>query len=87
MGLEGKLLVSRKNKESIGIDKDLTKDRYLSTFKNGLQAEKEQRQVSRQKARNHLHACHCIAGHEKRLFVCGAFTKHTLAHTHKHGDT
>ena len=37
MGTEGKLLVSRKNivvsKDSIGIDKDLTKDRNLNTFK------------------------------------------------------
>ena len=37
MGIEGKLLVSRKNivvnKESIGIDNDLTKDRNMNTFK------------------------------------------------------
>ena len=37
MGIEGKLLVSRKNivvsKDSIGIDKDLKKDRNLNTFK------------------------------------------------------
>ena len=36
MGIEGKLLVSRKNivvnKESIGIDNDLTKDRNRNTF-------------------------------------------------------
>ena len=37
MDIEGKLLVSRKNivvsKDSIAIDKDLTKDRNLNTFK------------------------------------------------------
>ena len=66
MGIEGKLLVSRKNivvsKDSIGIDKDLTKDRNLNTFKMYCKRRKSSARFPDGKARNRLYACHCIAG-------------------------
>ena len=66
MGIEGKLLVSRKNivvsTDSIVIDKDLTKDRNLNTFKMYCKRRKSSARFPDRKARNHLYACHCIAG-------------------------
>ena len=66
MGIKGKLLVSRKNivvsKDSIGIDKDLTKDRNLNTFKMYCKRRKSSARFPDRKARNPLYACHCIAG-------------------------
>ena len=70
MGIEGKLLVSRKNivvsKDSIGIDKDLTKDRNLNTFKMHCKRRKSSARFPDRKARNPLYACHCIAGNDKK---------------------
>ena len=64
---EGKLLVSRKNivvnEESIGIDKDLTKDRNLNTFKMYCMWRRSGARFPDRKAKNRLYACHCIAGH------------------------
>ena len=55
MGIEGKLLVSRKNivvnKESIGIDNDFNKRPKYEHIQNVLQAEKERRQVPGQKSK------------------------------------
>ena len=69
MGSEGKLLVARKNivvsKDSIGIDKDLTKDRNLNTFKMYCKQRKSSARFPDRKARNPLYACHCIAGNER----------------------
>ena len=66
MGSEGKLLVSRKNivvnKESIGIDNDLTKDRNMNTFKTYCKRRKSGARFPDRKANNRLCACHCIAG-------------------------
>ena len=66
MGIEGKLLVSRKNivvnKESIGIDNDLTKDRNMNTFKTYCKRRKSGVRFPDRKANNRLCACHCIAG-------------------------
>ena len=66
MGIEGKLLASRKNivvsKDSIGIDKDLTKDRNLSIFKMYCKRRKSGPRFPDRKARNRLYACRCIAG-------------------------
>ena len=66
MGIEGKLLVSRKNivasKESIGIDNDLTKDRNMNTFKTYCKRRKSGARFPDRKANNRLCACHCIAG-------------------------
>ena len=66
MDVGGKLLVSRKNimvsKDSIGIDKDLTKDRNLNTFKMYCKRRKSSARFPDRKARNRLYACHCIAG-------------------------
>ena len=66
VGIEGKLLVSRKNivvsKDSIGIDKDLAKDRNLNTFKMYCKRRKSSPRFPDRKARNRLYACHCIAG-------------------------
>ena len=71
MGIEGKLLVSRKNrvvsKDSIGIDKDLTKDRNLNTFKMYCKRKKSSARFPGRKARNRLYACHCIGGNVKQL--------------------
>ena len=72
MGIEGKLLVSRKNivvnKESIGIDNVLTKDRNMNTFKTYCKRRKSGARFPDRKANNRLCACHCIAGNV--LFVC-----------------
>ena len=61
-----KLLVSRKNvvvnKDSIGIDKDLTKDQNLNTIKMYYKRRKSSARFPDRKARNRLCACHCIAG-------------------------
>ena len=66
MGIEGKLLVSRKNivvnKESIGIDNHLTKDRNMNTFKTYCKRRESGARFPDRKANNHLCACHCIAG-------------------------
>ena len=66
MDIGGKLLVSRKNivvsKDSIGIDKDLTKDQNLNTFKMYYKRRKSSARFPDRKARNRLYACHCIAG-------------------------
>ena len=65
----GKLLVSRKNivvsKDSIGIDKDLTKEPKFEHIQNVLQAEKDQRQVPGQKSKKSfvcvsLHCWQCV---------------------------
>ena len=68
MGIEGKLLVSRKNivvnKESIGIDNDLTKDRNMNTFKTYCKRRKSSARFPDRKANNRLCACHCIAGND-----------------------
>ena len=73
MGIEGKLLVSRKNivvnKESIGIDKDLTKDRNLNTFKTYCKRRKSSPRFPDRKANNRLCACHCIAGNGDLSFM------------------
>ena len=70
MGIEGKLLVSRKNivvnKESIGIDNDLTKDRNMNTFKTYCKRTKSGARFPDRKANNRLCACHCIAGNGVR---------------------
>ena len=50
------------NKESVGIDKDLTKDRNLKTFKMYCKRRSGARFPDRN-ARNRLYACHCIVGH------------------------
>ena len=64
MGIEGKLLVSRKNivvnKESIGIDNVLTKDRNMNTFKMYCKRRKSGAKFPDRKANNRLCACHCI---------------------------
>ena len=68
MGIEGKLLVSRKNivvsKESIGIDNDFTKDRNMNTFKTYCKRRKSGARFPDRKANNRLCACHCIAGND-----------------------
>ena len=76
MGIEGKLLVSRKNrvvnKESIGIDNDLTKDRNMNTFKTYCKRRKSGARFPDRKANNRLCACHCIAGNatqEDTVFI------------------
>ena len=70
MEIEGKLLVSRKkiavNKESIGIDNDLTKDRIMNTFKTYCKRRKSGARFPDRKANNRLCVCHCIAGNGKR---------------------
>ena len=70
MGIEGKLLVSRKNivvnKESIGIDNDLTKDRNMNTFKTYCKRRKSSARFPDRKANNRLWVCHCIAGNVPR---------------------
>ena len=70
MGTEGKLLVSRKkivvNKESIGIDNDLTKDRNMNTFKTYCKRRKSGARFPDRKANNRLCACHCIAGNVRQ---------------------
>ena len=77
MGIEGKLLVSRKNivvnKESIGIDNDLTKDRNMNTFKTYCKRRKGGARFPDRKANNRLCACHCIAGNDEYViqFRCG----------------
>ena len=72
MGIEGKLLVSRKNivvnKESIGIDNDLTKDRIMNTFKTYCKRRKSGARFPDRKANNRLCACHCIAGNDQNRF-------------------
>ena len=83
MGIEGKLLVSRKNivvnKESIGIDNDLTKERNMNTFKTYCKRRKSGARFPDRKANNRLCACHCIAGND--------FTAiHFFAAQLKHGD-
>ena len=59
-------MVSRKNivvtKDSIGIDKDLTKDQNLNTFKMYCKRRKSSARFPDRKARNRLYVCHCIAG-------------------------
>ena len=75
MGIEGKLLVSRKNivvnKESIGIDNDLTKDRNMNTFKAYCKRRKSGARFPDRKANNRLCACHCIAGNV--LLYCSCY--------------
>ena len=65
MGIEVKLLVSRKNivvsKDSIGINKDLTKNRNLNTFKMYCKRRKSSARFRDREARNSFNACHCIA--------------------------
>ena len=69
VGIGGKLLVLRKNivvsEDSIGIDKYLTKDRNLNTFKMYCKRRKSSARFPDRKARNRLCACHCIAGNVK----------------------
>ena len=50
------------NKESIGIDNDLTKDRNMNTFKTYCKRRKSGARFPDRKANNRLCACHCIAG-------------------------
>ena len=70
MDIGGKLLVSKKikvvNKDSIGIDKDLTKDQNLNTFKMYCKRRKSSARFPDKKARNRLYACHCIAGNVQK---------------------
>ena len=58
MGIEGKLLVSRKNivvnKESIGIDNDLTQDRNMNTFKTYCKRRKSGARFPDRKANHRL---------------------------------
>ena len=87
MGIEGKLLVSRKNivvnKESIGINNDLTKDRNVKTFKTYCKRRKSGARFPDRKANNRLCACHCIAGNaELEIFhVCLAPTDYSHDNT------
>ena len=59
-------MISRKNiavyKDSIGIDKDLTKYQNLNTFKMYCKRRKSSAWFPDRKAKNRLYACHCIAG-------------------------
>ena len=50
------------NKESIGINKDLTKDRNMNTFKMYCKRRKSSARFPDKKAKNRLYALHCIAG-------------------------
>ena len=50
------------SKDSIGIDKDLTIDQNLNTFKMYCKRRKSSARFPDRKARNRLYACHCIAG-------------------------
>ena len=52
------------SKDSIGIDKDLTKDRNLNIFKMYCKRRKSSARFPDRKARNPLCACHCIAGND-----------------------
>ena len=52
------------NKESIGIDNDLTKDRNMNTFKTYCKRRKSGARFPDRKANNRLCACHCIAGND-----------------------
>ena len=54
------------NKESIGIDNDLTKDRNMNTFKTYCKRRKSGARFPDRKANNRLCACHCIAGNVLR---------------------
>ena len=71
MGIEGKVLVSRKNivvnKESISIDNDLTKDRNMNTFKTYCKRRKSGARFPDRIANNRLCACYCIAGNVKLI--------------------
>ena len=64
-------MVSRKNivvnKESIGIDNDLTKDRNMNTFKTYCKRRKSGARFPDRKANNRLCACHCIAGNDNAV--------------------
>ena len=66
-------MVSRKNivvsKDSIGIDKDLTKDQNLNTFKMYCKWRKSSARFPYRKTRNRLYACHCIAGNDNVNFA------------------
>ena len=55
------------NKESIGIDNVLTKDRNMNTFKTYCKRRKSGARFPDRKANNRLCACHCIAGNENTL--------------------
>ena len=55
------------NKESIGIDNDLTKERNMNTFKTYCKRRKSGARFPDRKANNRLCACHCIAGNGCRL--------------------
>ena len=91
MGIEGKLLVSRKNivvnKESIGIDNDLTKDRNVNTFKTYCKRRKSGARFPDRKANNRLCACHCIAGNVNLLlsgvYFPGIFSVANFGATHR----
>ena len=57
------------SKDSIGIDKNLTKDRNLNTFKMYCKRRKSSARFPDRKARNPLYACHCIAGNATHSFL------------------
>ena len=89
MGIEGKLLVSRKNivvnKESIGIDNDLTKDRNMNTFKTYCKRRKSGARFPDRKANNRLCACHCIAGNawlHPPWFIVASTSERVLTNWH-----
>ena len=52
------------NKESVGIDNNLTKDRNVNTFKTYCKRRKSGARFPDRKANNRLCACHCIAGND-----------------------
>ena len=58
------------SKDSIGIDKDLTKDRNLNTFKMYCKRRKSSPRFPDRKARSRLYACHCIAGNVSLQNCC-----------------
>ena len=54
------------SKDSIGIDKDLTKSKICTHSKCIASGEKGSARFLDRKARNRLFACHCIAGNHAR---------------------
>ena len=53
------------SKDSISIEKDLTKDRNLNTFKMYCKRRKSSARSTDRKPRNRLCSCHCIAGNDQ----------------------
>ena len=60
--------------EPIDNDKDVTKDRILNSFKMYCKRRKSGVRFPDRKAKYHLYACHCIAGHARPQMVFCIYT-------------